>query len=486
MASGFLSKSRYLSGLQCLKYLWLIENDPDSVPQPDARTQHLFDQGHLVEQLARRLFPDGVEVPFDDFRRNIALTRRSLEARGTLFQAGIMADNLYSRLDVLKPAQDGKWDIVEVKSSTKVKDENLHDISFQKHCCEKHGLAVNKCYLVYINNRYVRSGEIDPHQLFITENVTDGVDSAGAGIEDRIKTMLETMVATERPDLPVGSHCSDPYECPVTLCQDSLPENNILDLYRGGKKRFDLLYGGVLRIRDIPATTKLTHAQETQKWCDVNCEPYVNHERIKTFLTTLKYLPHYLDFETFNTAIPLFDGTRPYQQIPFQFSLHVVREQAGPQHFSFLADGPEDPRPKFLEELRRVLVEEGSIVTYNRSFEKGILEDLGQAFPVYSDWISHVCSRLIDLLEPFRGFDYYHPDQRGSASIKSVLPALTGKSYDEMAISNGDAASLAYLTMTYGVMPEADKQKIRADLEKYCGLDTEGMISIVDKLRRLC
>jgi hypothetical protein len=484
MAGVLLSKTKYLNGLQCLKYLWLAVNEPDRVPEPDSRTQHLFDQGHLVEQLARRLFPEGREVPFDDFQTNIRRTQELLKERRPLFQGGITADNLYSRLDVLRPADKGKWDIVEVKSSTKVKDENLHDISFQKHCCEKQGLAINSCYLIYINNQYVRSGEIDPQQLFIMEDVTGLVTSAGIGIEYRIKTMLKTIAARECPDSPVGTHCSNPYDCPITICHDSLPDNNILDLYRGGKKCFDLLYGGILRLRDIPETTRLSDAQKVQKWCDANSCCYVDSESIKSFLRKLEYPIHYLDFETFNTAVPLFDGIRPYQHVPFQFSLHIVaRPGTEPQHFSYLSDGSEDPRPEFISQLRKVIGETGSIVVYNQSFEQGRLEDLGQAFPEYRPWVGAVCSRLVDLMQPFRDFDYYHPDQKGSASLKAVLPALTGKSYDDLPINNGDDASLAYLSMTYDTMPEPEKEELRADLEEYCGLDTQGMIWIVDRLK---
>ncbi|OGO35795.1 MAG: hypothetical protein A2147_03165, partial [Chloroflexi bacterium RBG_16_57_8] len=341
MAQPFLSKSRYLAGMQCLKYLWLLVNDPDKVPRPDAMTQHVFDQGHLVEQLARKLFADGTEVPFDNFQGNIRLTRNFLKERRTLFQAGIMAGSLYSRLDVLKPSGEAAWDIIEIKSSTKVKEENLHDISFQKYCCQQQGLAIDRCYLVHVNNQYVRSGEIDPKRLFDMEDVTEAAAAAAEGIETRIKTMLDTLKATACPETRVGTHCRSPYECAVTLCLESLPDNNVLHLYRGGRKGFDLLYEGIRYLRDIPESVKLTDSQQIQKWCDANSCAHTDADSIRAFLTTLEYPVYYLDFETFNTAVPLFDGTRPYQNIPFQFSVHVVdRPGSMPWPFSFLASGP--------------------------------------------------------------------------------------------------------------------------------------------------
>jgi hypothetical protein len=487
MAQSFLSKSRYLSGLQCPKYLWLQVNQPDSIPERDAQTQYIFDQGQLVEQLARKLFPDSIEVPFEDFMGNIRATKRLLKERQTLFQAGVMADNQYSRLDVLRPDENGKWDIIEIKSSTRVKDENIDDVSFQKHCCEKQGLVISRCYLMHINSQYVRQGEIEPARLFAMDDITEAVSKAQVGIEDRIKAMQEVLGSSLCPSTRVGLHCREPYECPVTECRDALPENNILYLYRGGKKSFDLLYRGILQLRNIPDDIKLTEPQTVQKWCDINSCAFLEKVSIQAFLKTLKYPVYYLDFETLNTAIPLFDGIRPYQQVPFQFSLHIIDKPGSmPWHFSYLANSPADPRPQFLVELQRVSGTKGSIVVYNQAFEEGILRELGKAYPEYKEWTDSVCSRLVDLLLPFRNFYYYHPDQKGSASIKSVLPALTGQGYDELDIHEGETASLTYLAMTYGNMPAIEKDKTRTNLEIYCRRDTEGMIWIMDKLREIC
>ena len=472
--------------MQCLKYLWLQVNQPDAVPKPDARTQHLFDQGHLVQEFAEKLFPDGVRVPESSFRGSIDHTLKMLKEGRPFFEAGILADNIYSRIDVFRPADDGSGDIIEVKSSTRVKDENVHDVSFQKLCCEKRGLSINRCYLMHINNKYVKHGEIDPLRLFLMEDISEQVAEAAIGIEDRVDTMLALMKSKAPPDGRVDTRCSNPYECPVTICREALPDNNILDLYRGTGKGFDLLYQGICFLRDIPETVKLSEAQQRQKWCDANSSAYVDGAAIKTFLKSLKYPVHYLDFETFGTAIPLLDGTRPYQQVPFQFSLHTVDKPgaiAWPD--GFLADGPDDPRPKFIQELQRLIGKKGSIVVYNQSFEQGILNELAEAFPDYRDWVDGVCARMVDLLMPFRSFSYYHPEQKGSASIKAVMPALAGRGYDGLDIAVGDEASLAYLDMTYGDMSPEEKAKTRADLETYCGRDTEGMVWIVDALKEL-
>jgi hypothetical protein len=486
MAPPYLSKSRYLNGMQCLKYLWLVVNQPESVPQPTAQTRHLFDQGHIVQEYAEKLFPDGVRVPESVFKGPGDLTGRLLNNGRTFFEAAISASGLYSRVDILNSNGNGAWDIIEVKSGTRVKDENVHDVSFQKLCCQHRSLKVDRCFLLHINNKYVKDGEIDPQKLFTRADITDQVKEVEAGIESRIQTMRESLQSGSPPDSRPGVQCNDPYECPVLLCRAALPQNNILDLYRGGVKAFDLLYSGVRFLKDIPESFQLSASQQVQKWCDANSCHHVNKSEINDFLHSLKYPVHYLDFETFSTAVPIFDGTRPYQQVPFQFSMHVVdKPGAMAWHFGYLAEGSNDPRPSFLTELAKALGKKGSIVVYNQSFEEGIMHELAKAYPENQDWIDQACTRMVDLLLPFRNFAYYHPDQKGSASIKYVLPALTGKNYDDMDIGKGDEASLAYLDMTFGKMSEAQKAKTRADLEIYCGQDTEGMIWIIDKLREM-
>lgn len=484
MASNLLSKSKYLNGLQCPKLLWTLFHEPEKISVPDTATQYIFDQGHMVGELAKKLYSDSVDIPTDNFTRNIRQTRELLQQRKTLFEAGIAIGNLYARVDILKPINDGEWDIIEVKSSTSVKDINIHDASFQRYCCKQYGLEIRNCFLVHINNKYVRHGIIDPEQLFITEDITDEVENMSSAVQDRIDAMFDIISSSRCPDTLVGKQCSNPYDCSLIECWDFLPENSVFDLYRGGQKSFDLLSKGILSVKDIPDAFKLDGKQEIQKGCILSGQPHVDKAGIGNFLSTLQYPLYYLDFETFNTAIPMFDGTRPYQNIPFQFSLHVMAdEKLKPEHFSFLVEGTEDPRLKLLSELKTVLGNEGGIIVYNQAFEKGVLKELGNAFPEYAVWVENVCGRIVDLLSPFRSFHYYHPLQKGSASLKAVLPALTGKSYEGMDIADGQDASIAFQAVTYGDVLEEVRNKVREDLEKYCRLDTEGMIWIADKLK---
>lgn len=487
MPYNLLSKSKYINGLQCPKLLWVQIKEPERIPETDPITQSIFDQGHLVGELAKKRFPSGIDLPTDDFMDNIRQAKTLFEQRKPLFEPGILAGRIYSRIDILNPVNEDGWDIIEVKSPTSVKDVHIHDVSFQRYCCEKMGLNINKCYLMHINNQYVKAGDIDPVNLFTIQDISAEVADTKQGIEDRVDSLLEVISASDCPDVDIGNHCTNPYDCPMTECWDGLPEHNIFTLYCGGKGSSELYRNGVVNITDIPDNYRLDHRQQIQRSCITTGKPHFNPKAVTQFLSSLQYPLYYLDFETIGPAVPLFDGTRPYQNIPFQFSLHVTRdEHSRPEHHSFLASGTSDPRPGLLNELQRVLGSAGSIVVYNQGFEEGILKDLGQAFPEYYGWASQVCDRLVDLLDPFSSFHYYHPSQKGSASLKKVLPAITGCGYDGLDISEGQAASIAYQAVTYGDAPEEVRNKVRKDLEKYCGRDTEGMIWIVEKLHELC
>ncbi len=340
---------------------------------------------------------------------------------------------------------------------------------------------------MHINNQYVKVGDIDSEKLFVLQDISTEVEQAKQGIQDRIDSLFEIISASECPDVAIGNHCTNPYDCPITECWNGLPKHNIFTLYYVGKESSELYRNGIINIIDIPDSYKLDHRQQIQRACITSGQPHVNPEAVRQFLSSLQYPLHYLDFETIGPAVPLFDGTRPYQDIPFQFSLHIIRdEHSKPEHFSFLTSGTSDPRPTLLNELQRLLGSTGSIVVYHQSFEEGILRDLGHTFPEYDGWVSQVRDRLVDLLEPFSRFHYYHPLQKGSASLKKVLPAITGCGYEGLDITEGQAASIAYQAVTYGDVPEEVRNKVRKDLEKYCGRDTEGMIWIVEKLHELC
>jgi len=485
----YLSKSKFLWGSQCRKLLWVAYNAKDQIPEPDAATQAIFDQGHEVGALAKALYPGGIEVSADvtDFEQVLQQSLEAIKERKPLFEAGFVYSGGFARVDILNPVGKDEWDIVEVKSSTEVKDVNLLDLAFQAFVYSGAGLKIRRCCLMHVNGDYVRRGPVDPKKFFKVVDVTKDVSGLSREIEPQLGDMFTTIRRKQEPDIKIGPYCSDPYPCPLQdKCWAFLPTDSVFNLYYGGKKCWRLLGEGIIRLKDIPDHVGLTERQAIQRKVALTGQPHIDRKALASFLKLLKYPVSYLDFETFNTAIPLFDGLSPYQQVPFQFSLH--RQSAPgttPGHHAFLADGPGDPRPEFLDRLRSYIGNAGTVVVYNAKFETGVLGGLAEAFPEHAGWMDGVKARIIDLLEPFQSFDYYHPDQHGSASIKAVLPVLTGHSYAELEIQKGGQASLEYLRVHFGEVPEDERRKVREQLERYCGTDTEGMIWIVDALRQL-
>ncbi|MBW3020031.1 DUF2779 domain-containing protein [Candidatus Woesearchaeota archaeon] len=478
-----LTKSKYLIGLQCKELLWVSFNDPDSLPEVSVQQQHIFDQGHIIGELAKQLYPEGVDLTNQEFSENIRKTKFLMRCKKVIFEAGLILDNLYARADILVPNGDG-YDILEVKSSTRVKDINIHDLSFQKKVFEDYGTKIKNCFLVHINNQYVKQGKIIPEDFFTITDCTEMVEEYSEGIDERIDEMLKIIRMKEKPSIKL-TECLSVYDCPIhDLELESLPEGNVFQLYRGGALSTNLFEEGIIKIKDIPEDTKLNSKQKIQLKCEKDNEVYVDKEKIKKFIDDLEEPLYFLDFETFNPAIPLFDNMRPYQRVPFQFSLHILKD-GKLEHHEFLYDKKDDPRFDFGEELSKLIGKEGSIIVFNQSFEMGVLKELEDAFPFFKEMVSNISKRVVDLIIPFRNFNYYNSKQKGSCSIKKILPALTNKSYEDLDIANGADACVLYPAITYNEVTKEEKEKVRKDLLEYCKLDTEAMVWILEELKKL-
>jgi hypothetical protein len=478
----FLSKSTFLDGMRCLKLLWFDYFRREAFPPEEG----MYDEGKDVEAYARGLLPDGMLLGRQD--RPQAMHTKSLEALGRgapLFQAGFVSGRLYAIADILCPAEDGGWDLYEVKSSTSVKQDHLYDMAFQRHVYRGAGLDLRRCFVMYVNNRYVRRGDLDLRQLFLRADLTEGAQDMELLIRERCRQFLDVLSLDEAPEIAIGPQCLSPRECPLrALCWKHIPErDHVFALNRGKELAFTLAQKGILSLFEVPDEL-LNARQRTQVESHRTNVPFINPSRLKRFLGTLRYPVSFLDFETIGPAIPVFDGTRPYEQIPFQFSLFVRdAHDAEPRYHAYLARDTQDPRPRILEELTRLLGSEGSIVAYNAKFEISVLRAASVAYPRYRDSVERLAQRFVDLLEPFMGFYYYHPAQEGRNSLKFVLPALTGTSYKGLAISNGIEASARYYRVTYGRdVDGTERERIYAALEEYCRQDTQGMIDVLDVL----
>ncbi len=427
------------------------------------RTKSLLRISHYKRYLIRGMRSENLPSPcflvesrwqkgIVDFTQVLPQSLEAIKKRKPLFEAAFAFGNAYARADVLNPVGADEWDIIEVKSSTEVKDVNIRDLALQWYAYEGAGLKIRNCFLLHINNKYVRNGEVDPKKLFVQEDVTDQVNEVISSVPDDLRKMAEVIERKKWPDIPIGPQCSDPYECPLqSVCWAYLPEDNVMTLYRSGQKEFELLRSGVESIVDIPQTYKLSNSQSIQVASLKERRAHIDKPAIAEFLKDLAYPLYFLDFETLASAIPLFDNASPYQQIPFQYSLHIVEsEREIPRHYSFLAEDKYDPRKEILDRLKSLLGNSGSIVAYNAGFEKRILRESSVAYAEYLQWFKEIEGRFVDLLKPFRSFHYYHPSQQGSASIKAVLPSLTGRGYESMGIADGGTASLEFLRVTFG------------------------------------
>ena len=190
-------------------------NESDKIPKPDIVTQHKFAEGYLIDALAKKQFPSGIDIRTDDFIKNIWDTQQYLKSRKPLFEAGFMKDDLFARADILNPVQNNKWELIEIKSSTEVKDVNVFDVTFQKHCYENAGIKIEGCFLIHVNNQYVRNGTVDASQLLIKENITQEVEQNIVGINERIENIFSTIKMKSCPEIDIGEQCSAPYPCPL-------------------------------------------------------------------------------------------------------------------------------------------------------------------------------------------------------------------------------------------------------------------------------
>ena len=478
-----ITKTKYMAGLQCLKLLWIQIHKPKLLEIEDDALQQILLAGQEVGLFARQLFPGGIAIDSSlNFWDRIKVTREALAQRRPIYEAAISSGNLYAQIDILVPVTGG-WNIVEVKSKTKIADEYYLDVAFQNYVCGKAGLPIRQCKIATINGDYAKRGPIRADKLFTVTPVSRKVAEIMPDVPKSIAAMVKALAAG-CPKTKVGGHCSTPYTCPLQgQCWAFLPRHNVFELYRCGSRAYAFMEQGILRIRDIPADTALSHYQRIQVKCVKTGKPYINTDAIAEFLNEIEYPIHFLDFETFSTPIPIFNGTNPYQQIPFQYSMHVLdAPKAKPTHYSFLAEGRDDPRPKLLQSLKHTIGRSGTVLTFNMSFEKAMLKQMAEAYPENKPWIRGVLNRINDLIIPFRKFAYYHPRQHGSNSLKRVMPALTKRNYDNLTIADGSTASQEFMRVTFGDVSATDQRKVRNQLLRYCGQDSGGMINIMRRL----
>jgi hypothetical protein len=484
-----LSKSRFQTGLQCSKALWLTCHARELAdPIPESR-QHIFDTGTAVGELARERFSGGVLVAEDYTQAEQALvtTRQLMEdPPAAIFEAAFEYQGVFVRPDVLLHLGGDQWDLYEVKSSTRLKDENISDVAVQTWVLEGSGLVIRRAHLMHLDNTYVYDGgPYDLDRLFLAEDVTDQVRVWLPAIPDLVAQML-AMLDGPQPDVSIGKRCDNPYTCAFYgYCHAELPPRPVTQLPRVTPELLDALVAdGILAIDDVPLDYPgLTVAQRTVCSLVKSGEPRFVGD-VAASLSALEYPVHFVDFETFSSALPLYAGTRPWQQVPFQWSDHVLHESGDLEHREFLYEGRGDPRPAFAESLLATLGDSGSVVVYT-AFESSRLRELAEAFPEFADAIASVQARIFDLAQTVRAH-VQHPDCLGRTSIKVVLPALVKDlSYDGLGIADGETASLRYAAFASGDMAQEECDALFDDLREYCGTDTLAMVRLFEVLSQV-
>lgn len=489
-----ISKTKIMNGYQCHKSIYLSVHQKNLIPPVGPELQALFDQGNAVTVEARKRFPGGVLVDNAafDFVGSLQKTRELLANHTPIiFEAAFEYKGCYARADVISynPLTQ-RWSIVEVKSTTKVKDEHLDDVGLQVWIMANAGLPIEKISVMHLNN-LCKFPNLE--NLFTQEDVTDKLRSLHTSISPRLNDIFKILRAEQVPDVAVGKHCYEPRECQFMehcWAKKELPKPNVLDLPGIYEKRWRFFDNGWIDVHEIPEH-ELNEKEKIHLQVLKTGERFVNKEYIKAELSKWKFPLVFLDFETTNPAIPVYDGTGPFNQVPFQFSVHVLDSlDAEPKHYEYLADSADDPRAALIEKLVEATTQhncrEGSVVAYYAKFESGCLQDLADFSPKHAEDLQQIRSRLVDPL-PIIKEAIYDAKFGSSFSLKSVGPALLGDvfSYEHMMVGDGGAAQRAFEEIKSPNTPEHRKIALRNALFEYCKKDTFVVVELVKWLFKL-
>lgn len=487
-----LSKSIYTKGVQCPKMVWMDLHMHDKFDE-SVMNQAVLETGSMVGDLAMGYFGEFVEVPFDPENWDGMITRtKELVARKTpnICEATFSYDGNLCMVDILRVEPDGVH-IVEVKSSTHTKDVHYHDMAYQAWVLTKCGMNVKSVSLMHLNGQYVRKGELDLQQLFTVVDCTQKVLLMRDDVEKTIASLRATAMQADEPAIDIGQHCKSPYECGYRgWCWRGLPRPSVFDLNRiQMRTALKLRLEGIVSLRDAYAAGIGSSPRQKVQIESEACgrDTIVNRKQVARFLDSLTFPLYFLDFETMQPAIPLFDGTKPYQQIPTQYSLHVLRApNAQLEHYEFLAEAHGDPRRSVAEHLVAHIPTGVCTLAYSMSFEKSRIQEMASDFPDLAPHLLNIANNMRDLLVPFSKGWYYARAMGGSSSIKAVLPALfpNDPELDYHALEgvhNGSEAMHAFEAMAS--MDPGEVAVVREQLLRYCELDTLAMVKIWQRLR---
>jgi hypothetical protein len=466
-----LSKTDFLLFLDAPMHLWAKAHDALEKKTLTPYEQHLIQQGQQVESLARVYVEDVLAVQYD---------------HAQAFWQPSYDDGKYEiRADALILDQETqRYDLYEVKSSTSVHTEHEYDVTFQVMLLESL-LNLRNVYILHIDKTYQQGDELDIARFFTLEEISEKVEKRRADVDQWRKDAWAVM-QMEKPHPTFA--CTKPQTCPCpSLCHPDLPERPIYNIPYIGRKAAQLREMGVTAIEDIPPTFNLNIKQMKHVQSVKSGEAVIDLEAVHQSLSKLQFPLYFLDYETFNPALPLFSGYRPYEHIIFQYSLFVLQDsEALSRHADCLIIEGGDPAPKLVSHLINQIGEQGSVVVWNQTFEEGRNRDLAARCPEFAERLLGINERLFDLMKIFKDGHYVHPDFHGSASLKAVLPVLCPElNYEALAIRDGEEAMLTWYWLQQGEVPLEQREEIKAAMREYCKRDTYGMVAIWEELRKL-
>jgi len=491
-----ITKSNYVIGHQCQRCFWFKYNKYKDPSEDDQMAQQRMKDGDYVGEEVKKIFPEGKEIPFlgGDYAKMHQLTKEAINSNiEVIFEGSFHVDGVFIRVDVMQRTPEG-WDIFEVKSSSSLKSIHKEDASIQWHILKRvKDLKLKDMYLITLDKTYKRGKELQLEDVFKKHFLTQYVES-NQEQTDMTLTNLKTVSQMDYPpEERVSATPNTKGKC--TFNEHCWPKglekrNSIFKLYNlRSKKKFELLEGGIETFEDIVDIDSYSEIQQIQINSTINNKPVLNKEIIDDFISNLSYPISFFDFETFSEPIPRFKNQKPNERIPFQYSLHIQNKpnedvNTEENHFEYLGDFKNDPRPDIAKSMIENIPKSGSIITYYKPFEKGVIKDLSNFCPDIKEELLGLNERIIDLMIPFAKGGYYHPEFEGSFSIKKVLPALCKNNdeldYKNLNISNGGMASSAFREL--GNKSAEETKQVRKDLLKYCWLDTYAMYAIYNEL----
>ncbi len=488
-----LSKSRIAAFEQCAKRLWLGTYRRElAEDDPGARVR--FAVGNEVGRIARDLSVGGILVDAQpDLAAALAQTSQLLADghRAPIYEATFQHDGILIQADVIEPLEDGSWHLAEVKSSASAKDTQISDVATQVWIMREAGLPLATAAVRHIDSSFVLTAPGDYSGLLKDTDATLRIQPLIARrpeIVERARAVLEG----PEPDRAMGSHCDEPHACEFkSHCRRNQPEGPkwpISLLPNTGKRLASEWAGeGIEDLLALEEADLLNPLHQRILQATKSGQPFHDVEAINRAVAGWQYPLHFLDFETIGPAIPRWIGTRPFQTIPFQFSCHTETTSGELLHAEYLSTDGSDPRRALAEALVGTLLHDdaraGTIVAYNASFERGCVRGLAEAFPDLATALRDIEGRIVDLL-PITRKHFYHPDQRGSWSIKRVVAALLpAMSYAELEVGDGNAAQLAWLDIVDPSTPAERRQMLHDALRTYCERDTLAMVELLRCLR---